>query len=266
MRIAYTNLIDSSTITASTAITNYPFTNVQNQRLASTYRTSTLSAIEIVVALPSYVSEITTFAIMGHNLTSAAIISVSLNTLENITYNDDMILKFFQFEAGTIITEAGDSLLIEDGNNIITEASTLPSYAYIHISDASNPDGYIEIGRLWLGSYITIDPSSLEDFRVIKKRSDIVTHGKNRNKYGSIGTGWRRFELSFPQTQEATISLINTMYDSVGNHSSFIFCNFDVIRDYVLVEPCYVSIDGEVTFNHKTRMKFEYALNMEEEL
>jgi len=62
------------------------------------------------------------------------------------------------------------------------------------------------------------------------------------------------------------IRLLTQLYDEVGNHSSFIFCNFDTIRDYTLVEPCYVSLDGEMGFVHKERMGFTYSMNMEEEM
>jgi hypothetical protein len=125
--------------------------------------------------------------------------------------------------------------------------------------------GSLEIGRLWLGEYLTIDPSSTLSFKVDKKRSDNVTHGKNRQKWASIGIGWRRFSFSFPVTEENMVYLLTKLYDQVGNHSSFLFCNFDTIRDYVLVEPCYVSISNELSFSHDRRMKFSYSLELEEE-
>jgi hypothetical protein len=119
---------------------------------------------------------------------------------------------------------------------------------------------------LWIGDYIQIDPSSTNDFQVIKKRDDTVVYGKNRQKYASIGNGWRRFELTFPRTAGTTLTAIQTLYDTVGNHSSFIFCNFNDLRTYPLVDPCYVSIDGEMGFSHTTRQFYTYGLSLEEDL
>jgi len=173
--------------------------------------------------------------IMGNAVNSWTAPSV----IETLSWNEGAILKF------------------------ITDAHY--QYWRFSIANSSNSNGYVQIGRLWLGDYITIDPSSLLDFKVIKKRSDQVIYGRNRQKWANIGVGWRQFTFNFPPTQEATLQLIQNMYDTVGNHSSFIFCNFDTIRDYKLVEPCYVSINGDLTFSHDNRMKFTYQLIMEED-
>ena len=125
--------------------------------------------------------------------------------------------------------------------------------------------GNYEIGRLWLGEYETISPSSLEEFTVTKKRDDIVVYGHNRQKYASVGHGWRAIEFTFPRTSMTTLSVIQTLYDTVGNHSSFIFCNFDSLRTYNLVEPIYCSISGDVGFSHSTRQFYTYGLSLEED-
>ena len=138
-------------------------------------------------------------------------------------------------------------------------------YWQFSIANSTNEDAFIEAGRIWLGDYLDISPSSLLDFKVSKKRSDTVIHGKDRHKFSVIGVGWRRFELSFPPTEEDMIKSLTTMFDAVGNHSSMIFCNFDTMRSYQLVEPCYVSIDGDLEFTHTRRMVWTYNLALEEE-
>jgi hypothetical protein len=61
------------------------------------------------------------------------------------------------------------------------------------------------------------------------------------------------------------IDEILDLIDRVGFHSSFIFCNFDTIRNYEIVEPCYVSITGAVGFSHTNRLRFKYTLSIEED-
>lgn len=243
MRISYCNYFDDATIEASSSTTAGPIANTQDQRLSNKWIATAVTAQTVTIDL-GVATAITSFAILGHNITSAATVVFNGGTttavssiVETLTHNEGIMLAF----------------------------DTAQEYRYWELVISDNPVA-VEIGRIWLGSYITIDPSSTLNFKVTKKRSDVVIHGRNRQKFASIGIGWRRFELSFPRTEEAMIRLLTQLYDEVGNHSSFIFCNFDTIRDYTLVEPCYVSLDGEMGFVHKERMGFTYSMNMEEEM
>lgn len=248
MRIAYENYIDTaSTLTALSADVGYPIENVQEQRLSMEYRTTDASAQTITIDLGAAMT-ISVAAILSHNFTSSATIVVAANdsdswgspaTSQTIVFNAGIALKFF--------------------------VSTSYRYWQFQITDPTNPDGYLSMGRLWLGSYITIDPSSLLNFSVIKTRSDNVIHGRNRQKYASIGAVWRAFNLSFPPSDTTMVNKLLTWFDFSGNHSSFIFCNFDDIRDCTIVEPCYCSLNGDLSFDHEKLMKFSYKLDMEEE-
>ena len=249
MRIAYDNFIDdleATAITTTTENTNYPRTNIQDQRIAIDYRSTALSSQTIRFDLGSAHS-CSIVAIAGHNFTSGVTATLYANstdtwpgtTIGSVAYNSDIMLLFF----------------------------SPSSYRYwrLVISDAANPDGYLSIGRIWIGDYISINPSALLDFVVIKKSSDLVNYGRGRQKYSSPGTTWRRFELSFPTTGYTMIDQISDMFDVVGKHSSLIFCNFDSIRTYPLVDPCYCSIQNDIDFKHKKSMKFSYSLVLEED-
>lgn len=253
MRIIYNNLIDSleaSAVSVYSETAPYVVTNVQDERLTKKWRSDDTSNQTVIFDLGATTST-TIFAILSHNISASAVTTIVGNdeigssmtwmvtgqsTVQTITYNSGIMLNF---------------------------SSLTNRYYKFEISGQST---YTEIGRLWIGNYIDINPSSLLDFKVIKKRNDVVVYGKNRQKYGSPGNGWRRFEFSFPRTEGTTLSAIQTLYDTVGNYSSIIFCNFDTIRDYDIVEPCYCSIDGELEFTHTERMRYEYNLNLEEDL
>jgi len=250
MRIAYTNLIDSaSSFTVLGTATGFPITNVQEQRLSVRYRSTSASGQTIIIDLGA-AQTVTTAAILGHNISasaSASSILVSANSSASFT-------------AGNVI-----ATLTRDANAIV-KFFTGVSFQHwqFSIDDPSNTDGYIEIGRLWLGDYLTVDPSSLLDFTVTKRRSDMVAFGKNRQKYATPGENWRRFELSFPATGGSMLTAIQTMYDAVGNHSSLIFCNFDTDVSYSLVYPVYASVEGDISFRHDNRQRYFYAISLEE--
>jgi hypothetical protein len=244
VRICYENYIDTATIAESPAAdASYPSSNVQDQRLATKWKATSTAAQSLAINL-AQPDSVRVYALIDHNIASSATITMKYGNTAAVS-------------AGTVTLTHNDGM-------IVLFASALSYYCYQ--LDISANDVPVEIGRVWIGDYITIDPSSLLDFRVIKKRSDNVAYNMNRQKYASEGSSWRRFELSFPPSNEAMTSLISAMYDFAQNHTSMIFCNFDTDRSYAIVEPCYVSIDGTVDFNHVERMKFGYSLALEEEL
>ena len=279
MRIAYKNLIDelpNSSMTCFSAITGYPLSNIKDQRLGMVYKSSETSSFSITFNLSQFTDEpINTIALLGHNLTTSASVIIDFNiedswpgtTSQVISYNDGIILKYFNTidtDADYLLTETGSFLITEDGSFMVSEYGY--TYAQLRINDSTNTDGFISIGRVWLGEYLNIDPSSLLDFKVVKKRSDTVIYGKDRQKFALSGVGWRKFNFDFPVTDKSMIESVITMFKTVGNYKSFIFCNFDSIRGYDLIEPCYVSIVGGITFTHAKRMRFLYSLELEEDL
>jgi len=248
MRIAYTNLLDDLVLadfTPSGTATGFPITNVQEQRLSVRWRSVTPTAQSVIIDFGT-AQTIDTAAILGHNISSSASSITVLTASDGSTWST----------IGTLVHNA-DAMLVF--------ASATNQYFQFSIDDPLNSDGYVEVGRLWLGSYVTISPSSLLDFRVVKRRSDMVTIGKNRQKYASPGVGWRRFEMSFPATGGSILSAIQTMFDTVGNHSSVIFTNFDTeYADYPIVYPVYASIEGDLSFTHDKRQKYAYSIILEE--
>ena len=188
---------------------------------------------------------VNTVAMLGHNVNTGTSVRIQGNWSNN--WDDP------EFDEQIVVRPDVSMLFLDN------------TYTYKYWRFAFGSQGDLEIGRLWLGEYLQIDPSSLNSFSVVKKRSDNVIHGKNRQKWAVPGIGWRRFELSFPRTSEAMIYRLSQMYDEVGNHSSLIFCNFDDLVKYELVRPCYVSIDGDIGFSHTKRQKYEWSLNLEEE-
>lgn len=255
MRIAYDNFIDdlsAASILASSEDTSYPVENVQDQRLTVKWHSEDVTTATVVFDLGA-TAACSIFAVLSHNLVSTGTVVVNGN---------DGILP------GLVWTASGESstqTITYNSGPMLTFITPL-SNRYWKFTFTGQTQGGIQIGRMWIGDYLTIDPSSLDDFTVTKKRDDTVVYGKNRQKYASIGNTWRRFELSFPKTGGTMLTAIQTFYDTVGNHSSFIFCNFDSLRTYPLVDPCYCSIDGDMGFSHQGRQFYNYSLSLEEDL
>lgn len=248
MRIAYSNLVDDATLTASSEDLRFPVENTQDQRLAKPWRTQTVTGITCVVDLGA-AAAVDVVAIVGHTISTSATINIEANASDSwggpsfstsLTALENMILKYF------------------------TAAQTYRYWRFT-VEDASNSSSYVDIGRLWLGEYLALDPAATTDFTVSKLRNDNVTYGQGRQKFATPGVGWRRFDLSFRRHAGTMLTAIQTMYDTVGNHTSLIFSNFDTRRDYEIVEPVYCSIVGSLDFKHDSRMYFNYGLTLEED-
>lgn len=255
MRVAYTNLIDSlssTSILASSEDSSYPLTNVQDQRLTVKWHSEDATTHTVVIDLGA-TAACSIFAVLSHNLTATGTVTV--------VGNDDIASGLTWVTSG----ESSTQTITYNAGPMLTFVSPI-SNRYWKFTFSGQTQNGIEIGRLWLGSYLTISPSSLDDFTVTKKRDDTVVYGKNRQKYASVGNTWRAFTLTFPKTNGSMLTSIQTFYDTVGKHSSFIFCNFDSIRTYPLVDPCYCSISGDVGFSHAGRQYYTYSLELEEDL
>lgn len=296
MRIAYWNIVDevaASAVTVVTEIPGFEYTHVNDGRLSYSFRSSAIADTTVTYNLFGHGYLANTFALLGHNLTSSAEITFKFAHSNDwasppytitLTWNEGIILKFVDNmylgdqdiydEQGNLLYTRGKigNLSTESGNAITTESgdylwlSDGYEYMRLEIKDPTNPDGYIELGKIWAGTYTQITPSSRIDFTVEKKRSDRNIYGKDRQKFSIPGKSWRRFGFSFPQTENDMIEKIVNLYKYVSNSKSFIFCNFDTLRGYPLVEPCYCSIDGSLQFKHAGYMKFEYDLSIEEDM
>lgn len=248
MRIAYTNLVDSAALSASSENVIYPVENVQNGRLAKPWRTTSTTGVNCIVDLGA-ATAVSTVAIMGHTLTTSATLTIEANS------------------ADSWAAPAWSTTLTSLSGVILKYLDAAQTYRYwrFTMEDASSGSAYIDIGRLWLSSYLQVDPSSITEFTVGKERSDTVTVGRGKQKFATEGVGWRTFDLRFKVHSGTMLTAIQTLYDTVGNHESIIFSHFDSIRTYPIVEPVYCSIDGGIDFSHRRSMKFDYALKLTED-
>ena len=248
MRIIYNNIINNvsaGSIVASSETINYEVSHIQDDRLSYNWKSDSATAQTIIFDLGSAL-EVNTLSLIGHNIIDGTIITFEANATDSwgapsvsqaLTWNENAILYFF---------------------------SAMQEYRYWRL--VLTGQGDIEIGKIVIGTYIQINPSSLLNFKVTEMNDDIRLYNKDRQRISLRGDKWRKVELDFPKTAYSTINLIETMFDTVGNFRSIVFCNFDTIRDYQIVEPLYCSIVGDLTFNHVDNMAFSYSLVLEEDL
>lgn len=140
--LGHTNQIDTATLSGGAWAADYPITNLQNKRLARKARSTSTSAT-VVITLPA-ATDIGIVAVCSHNLTNAATVRVQIGA----------------FDSGVVTVYPKQPFSRQDyAIPFVTETA---SECTINIEDSTNPDGYVEFGRIFIGP--TFAPSTCVDW------------------------------------------------------------------------------------------------------
>jgi len=227
MRILWDNWLDDYTLLASSAAANLPASNLQDPRLSLPWRSTGDSDewIKIDAGVGNTLNP-NCAAIAGHNLTSGATIKIQGNATdvwtaptvdETITWRIDAMMHFF----------TGSAL----------------RFWRCKFADASNPDGYIQIGRPSLGTHLQM-PAIEPGPALPRKTSSVSTDSITGQGYGDLGITWREFGVVFPPIiTEAERQSIVTMWKAVENVVPFFLAVWEASFD--VEGPAYCRLDQE---------------------
>lgn len=138
--LATPEISDAAVLTGSESLGDMTITNMQKRSLKRVYRSSEISAHEINIDLGS-AQEIDLISLIGHNGTASATITVKAGSTAAVS----------DYTSGSLSLISGLDLGYSS-NVFMLHLDTAQTYRYwkIEISDSSNPDGYIQIGRLYV--------------------------------------------------------------------------------------------------------------------
>lgn len=227
MRILYDTLIDSGvTLTASTEDGNFPVANIQDPRLSLPWRSEDDDAEYIVIDAGSgNTLNPTCVAIAGHNLTDGCTLKIQGHTADSwatpdvdqtITHRDGVIVHFFTGSA--------------------------KRYWRLYIDDDSNPDGYVQIGRVMLGAYVQMPPVE-PGVNLPVDTTSVAFTSITGQVYGDEGVIVRVPGFQFPLVTETQRQALLTMWGAVHNITPFVLV---VWEDSLTVEgPLYCRLDQD---------------------
>lgn len=143
--------------------------------------------------------EIKVLIIDGHNLSATAIITLKgvepTIFSEAVTWSEDNIVHYLS-------------------------VATMKRYWHIQITDAANPDGYIDIGDIFLGSYMELSKTYSKGF----SKGFNLLYDSNRTPYGVVKKRFynrqRSFTYDFKLIIAADITLLETMIDDIASRST----------------------------------------------
>jgi len=221
------------TITGSSEAAGYPDGNVAEIHLSKKWRTTGDTAENIVIDLEAAVS-IDAAAIVAHNLTSGATAKVQANSSDLwISPPVDVTLTW---RAGIIF-------------------HTWPSgqnYRYwrFTFADASNPDTYIEIGKLLLSNgYYTLDELPNEQFTYTIEDESTVQFSITRQIYADIGPQFRQYQQGLGLLANTTRKNLIAFMEVVGVSTPFVLIPYE--DDAGKLEPIYCVLKKPVGFTHQ---------------
>ena len=126
------NLIDTATLSGGTWESTLPRANIQTRLLSQVARTTTDAALTLTIDLAS-ASSVGVVAIANHNFSSAGTVQVEV-------YNGATLLD----DSTDIKPKDGFFCYLLDANVTATQVK-------ITVTNTSNPDTYLELGRVFVG-------------------------------------------------------------------------------------------------------------------
>lgn len=146
-------------------------------------------------------TEVKVLIIDGHNLTDAA--TITLKGIEPPIFSE------------AVTSPVGGSIII-----YYLSAATTKQYWHLQITDNANPDGYIDIGDIFLGSYMELSKTYSKGF----SKGFKLLYDSNRTPYGIVKKRFynrqRSFMYDFKLLLMADIVLLEDMIDSIASRST----------------------------------------------
>lgn len=200
----------AATITQSSEVAGRLADNVLTSTPGKSWATTGDSSEWIVFDLGS-ATAITTFFINQHNFTSAATVTLEAHTSDSWgapSYSQVL----------TVATDADGEVL----PCVCFYLSETYRYWRLTIADAANPDGRIEIGNIYAGSYYTFTRNFSDGGRIVwRDPSSIKDSDGSVDLIRELGSGkrYRQALLSFTQVSDTERKKWEAIFRRIGNHA-----------------------------------------------
>ena len=220
------------------------------------YRSSALESPNTITITLTAEQLINALIIYDHNLTSGATIAL---------WGDDAAT----FDSGTAgapqvaetITWTDDKIL-----HYLTTADRTKRYWQLRITDTANTDGYIEIGELYLGSYLELSRNYTEGFErtteTFKEVSELKS-GINRNWYFG---NQEVFELEFNFLTSADVVSMRALFAAISSRATGQLLPFYLNTDSAVPADTWLVEIEELPVTHKTGSLYEMELELREKM
>lgn len=232
MRIFWNNDLDNYTLTANSENSYYPVANIQDYQLIKVYRSTDITSEWVKVDAGSGNTITATGAcILAHNLTSSGTYKIQGNATdvwtapsvdETFVYDSDIMIKTFN--------------------------SASYRYWRFSLADATNPDTYLEIGRLFLGTYLEFADQPSKDFPLTYEDTSTVDYSITGQAFGDEGIIYKLYNFKFPYWTDTVRKSVVTMVEDIKLVKPVILVPDENNTDKLI--PVYAKLNDNLSFNH----------------
>jgi len=198
------------------------------------YRSKELEAPNTITIDLGAPTEIEALILYDHNMTAAAAITLEADAAATFDSGGGGAP-----ELSEAVTWAADKIIH------YLAAATTKQYWRIKITDAANPDTYIEIGELFLGPYLELTKNmelgEKKPFRLIAD-NNTTPYGVKRRRFYNIARSW---SISVQKLSSADIALLTDMLAAANSRATGIAKPFFYNDDSAVPANTWlVEIDG----------------------
>ena len=213
MRILWNNLIDSAVLSCFSENPNYPLSNVKEMQLSSRFQTvgndGEYIVMDCTVAVP-----VSRFAIIGHNLSASATITLQGNSTN--TWSAPAFSQTVARKSWAIIHR-------------FTEAS----YRYWRVVITDTGVSSIRISRLFLGTFLQL-PGMKKDQEFNFEVTDEAQISETGQVFPVSGYSFKNQKINFPYLTNEERLQIEEMFEAVRNTKPVLLAVWDDRED---IEP-----------------------------
>lgn len=210
----------------------------------SRYRSAALGSPNTITIDLGSPQEIKSLILYDHNLTSGATIVLKGNTSdawgapafsEAITWSDKHILHYLS-------------------------AAQTYRYWQIQITDAANPDGFVEIGELFLGSYLELSENYVTGFEQtinLLVDSNVTPYGVERDRfYNEQST----FQFSYNLMPAADVTSMKALIAAIASRATGMFKPFWLNRDSAAPDESWMVKPRALPIKHRMFAYYDMPL------
>lgn len=232
MIIFWGNELDNYTLTANSEDSSYPAANVQDYQLAKYYRTVTCTAEWVKVDAGSGSTITATGAcIVSHNLTASGTFKIQGNATDS--WGSPSVDETISYDSGIMYTTFNSA-----------------SYRYwrFSLADSTNPDTYLQIGRLFLGTYLSFSDQPSKDFPLTYEDTSNVDFSITGQAFGDAGVIYRLYNFKFPYWSDSVRQSVVTMIEGIKLVKPVVLVPDENNTDKL--DPVYAILNDKLSVNH----------------
>lgn len=255
IRYLDTNLADAATVTTTDAATDFPAIYLQATNRQLPWRSANVTGTKRITIAHGSSKQVKALALLDTNLTTGATgVLYSSSNGSDWTKVADLVLTR---------TINGTTAVL---NPIVLWCDSTAAYHAVDLADASNPDGYIQVGRLFAGTYqeaaknyVHPQDTGHED---LSQREDAI----NGTPHFNIKPQRRRLRVRFETPLVAQREQMEALIAAHGTHTQL----------FVHLAPdttahdrwCVYGRFGDPlpSFNHRSWSIFPHELVIEEDV